>query len=568
MTNRLRANRIVIASLALAVLLLMRSSAAAGGGPENVLVVVNENSESSLSIANHYIALRRIPATNVVYLPWKGDLEKTDVATFRSQILEPVLAAIRRRNLAPQIDYVIYSSDFPWSIDLSGDFKDGAKLPPQLKPTASLNGATYLHQFVAAKSRAILSMSSNQYVQRPSPTTHATRSIAFLSSDRWAFGGKKSETGASYMLSTMLGVTSGRGNTVKEVISYLDDSAAADGSRPSGTIYYMKNNNVRSTTREWAFAGAVAELKELGVAARVVDGQTPQRKIDVAGAMIGTSDFNWAKSNSRILPGAICEHLTSFGGVLKKGAGQTPLTEFLRYGAAGSCGTVVEPYAIQAKFPLATMQVHYARGCSLAESFYQSVAAPYQLLIVGDPLCRPWAKIPKTSVEGIRPGEEVQGARELKPRAQLTDGGRVRIFEMFIDGERSAGIQPGGSIELDTTMLDDGYHELRVVAIQEGPIATQGTAIVPLVVNNHDRAVELRGPASVGLGEKFRVTFQAEAAESVEITLNGRKLAETKETQGSLEIDATQLGRGPVRLQAIARGEHQARSAPLAIDVQ
>ena len=41
------------------------------------------------------------------------------------------------------------------------------------------------------------------------------------------------------------------------------------------------------------------------------------------------------------------------------------------------------------------IQVHYARGCSLAEAFYQSVYAPYQLMIVGDPLCRPWANIPR-----------------------------------------------------------------------------------------------------------------------------------------------------------------------------
>ena len=35
-------------------------------GPENTLVVVNRDSPSSMEIANHYIALRKIPVTNVL----------------------------------------------------------------------------------------------------------------------------------------------------------------------------------------------------------------------------------------------------------------------------------------------------------------------------------------------------------------------------------------------------------------------------------------------------------------------------------------------------------------------
>ena len=44
----------------------------AGGGPENVLLLVNSNSSGSKTIANHYIQLRNIPASNVVYIDWQG----------------------------------------------------------------------------------------------------------------------------------------------------------------------------------------------------------------------------------------------------------------------------------------------------------------------------------------------------------------------------------------------------------------------------------------------------------------------------------------------------------------
>ena len=58
---------------------------------------------------------------------------------------------------------------------------------------------------------------------------------------------------------------------------------------------------------------------------------------------------------------------------------------------------MIEPYSIQAKFPHPGIHVHYCRGASLAEAFYQSVNAPYQLLVVGDPLCQPWATIPQVA---------------------------------------------------------------------------------------------------------------------------------------------------------------------------
>ncbi len=171
----------------------------------------------------------------------------------------------------------------------------------------------------------------------------------------------------------------------------------ADGTHPKETIYLVRNDDIRSKVRHDLFPDVVRELAKLGVAAEILEGTVPLNKDDVQGLVMGTADFDWKASGSTILPGAICEHFTSFGGVMTAGADQTPLSEFLRYGAAGASGTVTEPYAIPHKFPSPMIQVHYARGCTLAEAFYQSVHGPYQLLIVGDPLCRPWADIPQVS---------------------------------------------------------------------------------------------------------------------------------------------------------------------------
>jgi len=50
----------------------MVSPAPAGGGPENVLLVVNNRSWASKTIANHYQSLRKIPDRNIVHIDWKN----------------------------------------------------------------------------------------------------------------------------------------------------------------------------------------------------------------------------------------------------------------------------------------------------------------------------------------------------------------------------------------------------------------------------------------------------------------------------------------------------------------
>src|SRR5690606_10383574 len=104
---------------------------------ENLLLVVNENSHASKTIANYYIRFRKVPPLNVVYLDWQGDLNTCSGEEFREQILMPVFEEIGQRNLLLQIDYVVYSADFPWRVNLKDDLAS-EKLPKQFSPTASL----------------------------------------------------------------------------------------------------------------------------------------------------------------------------------------------------------------------------------------------------------------------------------------------------------------------------------------------------------------------------------------------------------------------------------------------
>jgi hypothetical protein len=368
----------------------------------------------------------------------------------------------------------------------------------------------------------------------------------------------------------MLGVTAGRGNSPTEAIGYLTRSAVADGTHPAGTIYFVQNSDIRSKVRQDRFTAAVDALNKLQVAAEVIEGTVPLNKSDVQGAMMGTAAFDWKASGSTILPGAICEHFTSFGGVMGAGAGQTPLSEFLRYGAAGSSGTVTEPYAIPEKFPTAMLQVHYARGCSLAESFYQSVFGPYQLLIVGDPLCQPWADIPKVNVAGIEPGAAVHGSVTLKPAATLPQGAAVDHFELFVDGLRVAETKPNEPIALSTARLADGYHELRVVAVNASPIESQGRRIIPIITTNHGRKIEASVVAKLPLKANKPITIAAKSPGAVGIVVlqGSRVVGRIAGEQGQAEIAANTLGTGPVELRVVGLGNGGAATHALAAPIK
>jgi hypothetical protein len=541
--------------------------------------VVNRNSPTSLTIANHYVRLRQIPAGNVLTLPWDPAAATTSVDTFRREILTAVLTAIGKRRLTTQIDYVVYSSDFPWAVDLDSDLtrflgpggaldKSTLGAPPwQFQPPegqkaarGSITGLTYLWQPVMAGLPHYLGLNSNQYMRLASVEQRDAVSLGFRSTHAFGPHGEALDSGGRrYLLSMMLGVTAGRGNSLEEVLSYLRRSAAADGTHPRGTIYYVQNpaDPNRSKPRDSLFPAAVRRLKALGVAAEIVEGKVPIDQDDVQGVMMGTADFSWKASASTILPGAICEHFTSFGGVMRTGAGQTPLSEFLRYGAAGSSGTVVEPYNIPHKFPAPMIHVHYARGCTLAEAFYQSVSGPYQLLIVGDPLCRPWANIPRVTVEGVKPEAAVTGNLSLKPSAQFPGGSKVDHFEVFIDGWRRTTCGPGEALQSDTALLADGYHELRVVAVEAGLIQSQGRWIASITTANHGRKItaSVSPTGTVRPGKPLVVTADSPGSTSIAVLHNSRLLGTIAGQRGQLEIDPAKLGSGPVQLRVVGLGQ-------------
>lgn len=545
----------------------------AGGGPQNVAVIVNPNDPDSLYVANSYIALRDIPACNVIYIPWKVNVRSSSGADFREKLLRPLFRELERRNLLPQIDFLTFSCGYPYLVDFRAEFPADS-LPPQNSPVASLNGAAFLFEDVLESRPQLLSLDSNGYFTATSEGS--TSSEAFASQSSWS-GGRPLPIGSGrrFFPSTVLGATIGRGNTAEEIVDYLLRAKDADGTRPKGTIYYMQNDNVRSKVRHETFQAAIRELKSLGVNAELMLGSAPIKKDDVAGLTTGTSHLRLRTADCRILPGALVDNLTSAAAQLVVPARiaepQTPVSEFMRLGAAGASGTVVEPYAIPAKFPTAALHVHYVRGLSLAEAFYRSTQGPFQLLILGDPICQPWAVAPQVYVKGTDESSPLKGVAKLTPSAVYPDQRVVGKYQLFVDGKRHSEIESGQAFTFNSDGVADGWHRLRVVAIDNTPVAAQGAWYADVLVKNGHDALQITPSASrfsVSSIVELRVTSTA-ADLPTTIMHNGRRLTTLPSGQGTTSIEASKLGKGVVKLEAVQERDGRAvlRARPASIEI-
>jgi uncharacterized protein (TIGR03790 family) len=232
--------------------------------------------------------------------------------------------------------------------------------------------------------------------------------------------------------------------TLPDAQVLIERGLAAEGSAPAGTGWGVRTTDAARSVRYPDFLNLGTHWSEgPDLAFRYADGSaagSAQELVNQTGLMFyftGLARVAHAASN-RFLPGAVADHLTSFGGYLPGGKGQMPATDWLAAGATASYGTVEEPCNHEAKFPQASVLVdHYLRGATVLEAYWKSVAMPGQGLFVGDPLARPWASVPSASIEG----------RELVVRSRsLRRNGHYRVEWQDAGGTtwRSLGETTGG----------------------------------------------------------------------------------------------------------------------------
>jgi uncharacterized protein (TIGR03790 family) len=378
----------------------------AGGSGLNALVVVDPNSSDSLALGNYYCERRHVPPQNVVRLEgWHGGNTTWTRGQLQGALLGPMLTQIANRGLGGQIDFVVLSMDIPYVVT----------------EIESLNSTTSVlfYGFKSDTGPVTVPLSC-------SLPPFSFNSYAFSEA---IFRDHRPDTGPTYSFLTMM-ITASNLATAKYTV---DQGVASDGTSPSAPIFLVESSGYGSV-RHVLFDDATFDA---GVQGTVNLIPTSQESTGGLGKLLGyqTGLTRLTIPTDTFVPGAMADTLTSFGGQIFEPNDQTTLLSFLSAGATGSYGTVVEPCALTQKFPSPRNYFFQARGFSLAESYYQSLANPYQGLLVGEPLAAPFARLGSGSWKGLPAGARLAGVTNLTAQFAAADPGRpVQQLDLFIDG--------------------------------------------------------------------------------------------------------------------------------------
>jgi uncharacterized protein (TIGR03790 family) len=168
----------------------------------------------------------------------------------------------------------------------------------------------------------------------------------------------------------------------------IDRGIRSDDTQPRGTAYLVIGDDAVRNARTAEYPLAEKEAGS-GISVAIVHGLPLERRQDVMFYFVGAVTVPGIESN-HFLPGAVADHLTSFGGMLTDSPQMSSL-RWLEAGATGSYGTVVEPCAFLQKFPDVTVLMgYYTAGETLIEAYWKSVLMPGQGLFIGEPLARPF----------------------------------------------------------------------------------------------------------------------------------------------------------------------------------
>ena len=527
-------------------------------GPHQLVLLVNQQSRDSMTLANLYAQLRGIPPEHIIYLDPPAESVAPPYAIrlepFEKSILQPVTAAIRQRGLPPIYAW-IYSAGFPTKV-ITGSTDD-----------LSIHGATFLRGIVPGA----VAVKQGTYV---SPLFAGPEMPAGTVNPAQTFDVSLRGMADPLPIPAMsLGFVGPGGNTLDEVSRSLMRGAMSDGTMPKGTIYFVKRDEIRSKSRDWQYEPIQKILTEMKIAC-VVGTNELAGKTDILGVQCGRAHVD-PLGYGRYVPGAMAEHLTSCGAIFDDDS-QSHCTKWISAGATASAGTVTEPYAIWSKFPASTFYVYYAQGCTVMESFYQSVRAPLQLFMIGDPLAGPWRKTFGVTLVALKDDPQTGSAEffgQLMPVPPPNAGIR---YSTFLDGRPVFHPAPNPMVSVDTAKLSDGYHRLRLVAEFGKNVIWSAFGEKGFTVNNHGRSVTLLGVAarekvSASKQRALSVTFSG-APVRVGIVSGSRELVSQQAPKASpaeLLVNAGLSGCGPVAWAAFAEYEDGERvlSVPVRLEV-
>ncbi|WP_229417408.1 TIGR03790 family protein [Massilia sp. Root418] len=312
--------------------------------PAQLAVVVNDDDPNSVQVAEFYRQKRGIPAGNMVHVHIPDKPRKLSAAQFR-QLKDDIDA-----KLGPEIQAVLMVWTAPYAVECNG--------------------------ITAAYALGLDSGLCAKTCQPSKPSPYFNASGPAMAQPFSALGMR---------LAMLLPADS-----VEEAKELIGRGVASGFRVPAAGAYYLATSEAQRNSRVpfYPRAGVLAQRK-LTIHNQKADALEGARDIMVYQTGMAKVD---KLDTLAFLPGALADHLTSFGGDLY-GTTQMSSLRWLEAGATASYGTVSEPCNYWQKFPHpAVLLRHYLNGDSAIEAYWKSVSWPAQGVFIGEPLAAPYRK--------------------------------------------------------------------------------------------------------------------------------------------------------------------------------
>lgn len=310
----------------------------------DVAVIYNVNDPRSEAIARYYMQARHVPQDNLIGLeiPRKfGEVLKLEEFEFLKRQIDAKLKAQQVLLLVWRAPFAVQCNSITSALTLGVDMNQCANLCGQGRPSPYFN-------------------------------SNSLRPLAYH----------------QLRLSMLLPL-----NDVTAAKDLIDRGVLSEFALNDAAGYFLKTKDVsRSRPREAFFPPFGMTVKSKKLRFHTLELDELEGRPDVMFYFTGRVRVEKLATNT-YLPGAVADHLTSTGGILRDQHTQMPASRWLEAGATGSYGTVSEPCNYWEKFPNPqVLMAHYLAGETLIEAYWKSVKWPTQGLFVGEPLAKPYAR--------------------------------------------------------------------------------------------------------------------------------------------------------------------------------
>jgi uncharacterized protein (TIGR03790 family) len=397
--------------------LLLLCSAVRALEPDEILIIANRNCSESLSIAQYYCAKRGVPVDNILTLPLGAELSDTITrANYEKQLAVPIRERLLSLGFSGHINCLLTTYGVPIKVKGRGPLE------------GTIDKLKQLRKLAEQEKNRIERSTNNSSKESARQKENANRKLKQLESEIDRITGK--ETGASVdsELSMVLfgnyELYRWKPNILKNNTPYLslntlmvcrldgpdegiikelvDKAITAEKTGLKGTAY-IDSRGIAEDRNRYSPGYFDQSLRDLAtftkLRTKIAVKEERTEKLFAAGACPQTAIYcGWYSLKRYIdafdfVDGAVGYHISSWEAVdLRDPNSSQWCPAMLQDGITATLGAVAEPYLHSFPEPKAFFQELFNGRC-LVEAYYRTKPFnSWQLVLVGDPLYRPFKK--------------------------------------------------------------------------------------------------------------------------------------------------------------------------------